>query len=143
MGQAPGARPRGGARGTHRLHRPSTLSTGRHLEVRIVDPLPKLNVTIRVELVLPRPALDLALELVPGRVELAEAVLERVAPCRGVAREAVRVAERAVQFEDGGVERGEGGVGRLFGLDGRGREVDRQVFGVGAVMQAVDVLLCA
>lgn len=126
---------------THRLHGPAALAARRHLEVGIVDALPKLDVAVRVELVLPRAALDLALKLVPGRVELAQAVLERVAAGRRVAREAVRVSERAVQLEDRGIERRERRVGRLLGLDGRGREVGRQVLGVGAVVQAVDILL--
>jgi hypothetical protein len=66
------------------------------LEVLIPHARPQLDVSVRIQLLLPLSRLNLELKLVPRWVEFRQPVLKRVAADRGVARETVRVAERAV-----------------------------------------------
>lgn len=74
-----------GSRDPHRFHRPAAMVTCRHLEVLIPHPGSQFDISIRVQLLLALSRRDIALKLVPRRVQLAQAVLERVAAGRGVA----------------------------------------------------------
>ena len=89
---------------THGFHRSATVIARGDFELFIPHSRSQLDIPVRVQLFLPLSELDLLLKLVPRRVQRAQSVLERVPPCRGMTREAVRVPERAVEFEDRGVE---------------------------------------
>lgn len=125
----------------HRFHRPAAVATRRHDKIFILDSWTELDISVRVQLFLALARLDVALKLVPRRVQFAQPVLERVASRRRMTREAMRVTECSVEFEDRWVQLREGRGRGIGGFDGRWREVRRHVVVKGAVMQPIDVLL--